>query len=114
VRCQPIEKNPSSNTTQQPQTPANGIYEVTIAPDTLQLNRGGKTCQIRSGMDGRADIISKEETILQFILRKARLWDLYSSFDREFYDILRKILNLPIGSMANIDPMFIVPIEEAR
>ena len=74
--AKPIEKNPSNNAAQQPQTSANGIYEVTISPDTLKLNRGGNTCQIRAGMDGRADIISKEETVLQFILRKARLWDL--------------------------------------
>lgn len=74
--AKPIEKNAGNNPDRQPQTAANGIYEATIEPDTLTLKQGGKTCQIRSGMDGRADIISKEETVLQFILRKARLWDL--------------------------------------
>ncbi len=66
-----IEKNP-----QQPQTSTNGTYDVTIKPDTLTLSRGGKSCQIRSGMDGRADIISQEETVWQFMLRKSRLWDI--------------------------------------
>jgi multidrug efflux pump subunit AcrA (membrane-fusion protein) len=72
-----IEKNASNNNNaQQSQPAANGIYEVTIKPDALTLHQGNKTCQIRAGMDGRADIISKEESVLQFILKKARLWDL--------------------------------------
>jgi multidrug efflux pump subunit AcrA (membrane-fusion protein) len=56
--------------------PAGGVYEVTIKPDQLTLNRGSKTCQIRSGMDGRTDIISKEETVLEFMLKKARLLEI--------------------------------------
>ena len=72
--AKPIDKNASNNPDKQSQTALNGIYEATIVPDTLTLKQGGKTCQIRSGMDGRADIISKEETVLQFILRKARLF----------------------------------------
>ena len=71
--AKPLEKNTGNNASQQPQPAANGIYEVTIKPDTLTLVHNGKKCQIRSGMDGRADIISKEETVLQFILKKARL-----------------------------------------
>ncbi len=66
-------KSTEKNSTQQSQTPANGVYEVTIRPTQLTLKRGRNTCQIRSGMDGRADIISKEETVLQFMLKKARL-----------------------------------------
>jgi multidrug efflux pump subunit AcrA (membrane-fusion protein) len=53
-----------------------GVYEVTIKPDRLALTRGGKSCQMRSGMDGRADIISTEETVFQFILKKSRLFSL--------------------------------------
>jgi multidrug efflux pump subunit AcrA (membrane-fusion protein) len=67
------EKNGDNNALQQPQTAANGKYEVTIEPDALTLSRGSKKCQIRSGMDGRADIISKEETVWQFMLGKSRL-----------------------------------------
>ena len=68
-----IEQNGGRNAAQQPQLAGNGTYEVTIKPDILKLTRGGRNCQIRSGMDGRADIISKEETVLQFLLKKARL-----------------------------------------
>ncbi len=68
-----IDKNAGNNGSQQPQSAANSIYEVTIEPDTLKLMRDDRTCEIRSGMDGRADIISKEETVLQFMLQKARL-----------------------------------------
>lgn len=52
---------------------AQTVYNVTIEPETLSLNAGDKKCAIRSGMEGRADIISKEETVLTFVLRKARL-----------------------------------------
>ncbi len=67
-----IEQNGGKNAAQQPQAPTS-TYEVTIEPDTLKLTRGSSKCQIRSGMDGRADIISKEETVFQFLLKKARL-----------------------------------------
>ena len=67
--AKPIDKNVA----QQSQTAANGVYEVTIKPDTLTLARGTKKCQIRSGLTARADIISKEATILHFMLSKARL-----------------------------------------
>jgi multidrug efflux pump subunit AcrA (membrane-fusion protein) len=72
--AKPIDKNGGDRADKQSQPAVNSIYEATIVPDTLTLKQGGKTCQIRSGMDGRADIISKEETVLQFILRKARLF----------------------------------------
>ncbi|MBD2516105.1 HlyD family efflux transporter periplasmic adaptor subunit [Nostoc sp. FACHB-973] len=48
-------------------------YEVTIQPQTLYLGRGDRQCHLKSGMEGRADIISRQETVLRFILRKARL-----------------------------------------
>ena len=48
-------------------------YEVTARPDTLVLEDGGRNCTILSGMEGRADIVSREETVLRFLLRKARL-----------------------------------------
>ncbi len=50
-----------------------GSYDVTIQPETLVLSVGDRQCTIQSGMEGRADIISSEETVLQFLLRKARL-----------------------------------------
>ncbi|WP_273248189.1 HlyD family efflux transporter periplasmic adaptor subunit, partial [Limnospira indica] len=48
-------------------------YNVTIQPERLELTSRTQTCRIQSGMEGRADIITKEETVLTFILRKARL-----------------------------------------
>ncbi|WP_310413445.1 HlyD family efflux transporter periplasmic adaptor subunit [Chamaesiphon sp. OTE_8_metabat_110] len=54
-------------------TPSANIYEVTIAPATTSLGTGKTTCQTRSGMEGRVDIITKEETVLNFMLSKARL-----------------------------------------
>ena len=49
------------------------FYEVTIEPESLSLHQGKKQCSVQLGMEGTADIISKEETVLQFFLRKARL-----------------------------------------
>ncbi|MDF5711041.1 MAG: HlyD family efflux transporter periplasmic adaptor subunit [Nostoc sp. S4] len=48
-------------------------YEVTIEPQTPYVGRGDRQCDLKSGMEGRSDIISRRETVLQFILRKARL-----------------------------------------
>ncbi len=62
-----------------PNEPAGGpgggsapIYEVMIEPQTLVLKQGHKECRIQLGMEGKVDIISKEETVLQWLLRKAR------------------------------------------
>lgn len=52
---------------------AGAFYEVTIKPESLVLGKGKNQCQIQLGMEGRADIISREETVLRFFLRKARL-----------------------------------------
>jgi len=51
----------------------NATYNVTIHPERLEVNSRTQTCTIQSGMEGRADIITREETILTFMLRKARL-----------------------------------------
>ena len=48
-------------------------YEVTIEPAKLYLRKGEKLCHLQPGMQGRTDIISREETVMQFMLRKARL-----------------------------------------
>ncbi|MGJ3253701.1 MAG: HlyD family secretion protein [Elainellaceae cyanobacterium] len=48
-------------------------YEVTIEPNNFVLTRGAAECPIELGMEGTVDIISREETVLQFFLRKARL-----------------------------------------
>jgi multidrug efflux pump subunit AcrA (membrane-fusion protein) len=48
-------------------------YTAEISPAAESLTRGDKTCQLRSGMEVTADIITKAETPLQFFLRQARL-----------------------------------------
>ena len=48
-------------------------YEVTLEPERSVLTQGDRRCQIQVGMEGRIDIISKEDTVLRSILRKARL-----------------------------------------
>lgn len=49
------------------------VYEVMIEPESLSLNQGNKKCTIQLGMEGRVDIISTEESCIQFLLRQARL-----------------------------------------
>ncbi|QLE57983.1 biotin/lipoyl-binding protein [Nostoc sp. TCL26-01] len=48
-------------------------YEVTIQPDRLNLIKGNQSYPIQAGMEVTTDIISQQETILTFMLRKARL-----------------------------------------
>jgi multidrug efflux pump subunit AcrA (membrane-fusion protein) len=52
---------------------AGGFYEVTIKPESLFLGQEKNQCAIQLGMEGTADIIATEETVLQFLLRKAKL-----------------------------------------
>ncbi|WP_298911597.1 HlyD family efflux transporter periplasmic adaptor subunit [uncultured Nostoc sp.] len=54
-------------------TPGNSYFEATIQPEIMIFGNGDRQCHIQSGMEAKADIISKEETALQFMLRKARL-----------------------------------------
>ena len=54
-----------------PAAPAS--YEVTIRPDAAQLRSQSQRCSLQAGMPGQADIITREETVLSFFLRKARL-----------------------------------------
>lgn len=56
-----------------PVTAKQGFYEVTIKPFTNSLRKQGQSCNLQLGMEGRADIISREETMIKFLLRKARL-----------------------------------------
>ena len=49
------------------------FYEVDIEPETTTLGNGKHTCSLQPGMEGKSDIISREETVLKYMLRKARL-----------------------------------------
>jgi HlyD family secretion protein len=46
---------------------------VTIEPENLYLQRDLQQYLIQAGMEVVADIISEEESVLTFILRKTRL-----------------------------------------
>lgn len=48
-------------------------FKATIQPESLVLMNGVRQCRIQAGMEAQADIISQEETALQFLLRKARI-----------------------------------------
>jgi HlyD family secretion protein len=54
-------------------TSSAGYFEAIIQPEKLQFGNNHRLCNIQVGMNATADIISKQETALQFILRKARL-----------------------------------------
>ena len=64
-----VSPDASPPDTQTPQS----TFQVTITPDSSTLSVKNKTCSIKSGMDGRSDIITEEETVLNFVLKKARL-----------------------------------------
>jgi multidrug efflux pump subunit AcrA (membrane-fusion protein) len=60
---------PSSGTAK----PSQDGYKVTIEPESLVLKQRNKKCNLQVGMEGKADIMTSEETVLQFLLRKAKL-----------------------------------------
>lgn len=48
-------------------------YEVTIEPASLALYKDSHKCNLKSGMKAHADIVTQEQTILAFLLRKAKI-----------------------------------------
>lgn len=48
-------------------------YTVIVKPQKRILQTGQRTCELLPGAEGRLTIISKEETVLSFLLRKVRL-----------------------------------------
>jgi HlyD family type I secretion membrane fusion protein len=66
-------KPPANEASLNAEPSRNAFYEVTIAPERRSLGRGQHQCVIQSGMEGSVDIIAREETVLRFLLRKARL-----------------------------------------
>ncbi|MEB3318922.1 MAG: HlyD family efflux transporter periplasmic adaptor subunit [Cyanobacteriota bacterium] len=53
--------------------PTANLYEVTLKPLRLALSGAARTCEVKVGMQLKADILTREETILRFVLRKTRL-----------------------------------------
>jgi multidrug efflux pump subunit AcrA (membrane-fusion protein) len=64
--------SPQNNNTSALSTVA-PYYEVTIEPEKTFLEKNNQQYPIQPGMEITADIISKEDTLLKFILRKAKL-----------------------------------------
>ena len=62
----------STDSTLSQQTDA-AFFEVAIKPNKTVLGKENNQCAIQLGMEGQVDIITREETVLQFLLRKARL-----------------------------------------
>ncbi len=50
-----------------------GGYLVSLLPERTELRSISRSCTLRPGMDLRADISTRVETVLQFLLRRARL-----------------------------------------
>ncbi|MBW4642955.1 MAG: HlyD family secretion protein [Goleter apudmare HA4340-LM2] len=67
------QNNNSGETTPTSANSAPSYFEVTIQPESLKFGNSSHECRIQSGMDAQADIISRQETAIQFMLRKARL-----------------------------------------
>ncbi|MEA5581883.1 HlyD family efflux transporter periplasmic adaptor subunit [Nodularia harveyana UHCC-0300] len=63
----------SQDTVADSANPSTSFYDVTIHPETLFFGKNNHKCILQPGMEGRADIISRSETVLKFLLRKARL-----------------------------------------
>jgi multidrug efflux pump subunit AcrA (membrane-fusion protein) len=53
--------------------PVEKYYEATITTERNYFVKQDQQYALQPGMEARADIISSEETVLQFLLRKARL-----------------------------------------
>ncbi|OBQ33814.1 MAG: hemolysin D [Anabaena sp. CRKS33] len=64
---------PQSKDTNTVISPGANYFEATIKPEKISFGNNNLQCFLQSGMNGTADIISREETVLQFMLRKARL-----------------------------------------
>jgi len=54
-------------------SPGISYFEVTIRPENNSFGNNNRQCLLQAGMNATSEIISKEETALQFMLRKARL-----------------------------------------
>ncbi|GAB4371966.1 MAG: HlyD family type I secretion periplasmic adaptor subunit [Elainellaceae cyanobacterium] len=73
----PDATSPQKSTANEPstasETAAPSYFEVTIQPEQSYLVKADRPYPIQAGMEARTDIISRQETVLQFVLRKARL-----------------------------------------
>jgi HlyD family type I secretion membrane fusion protein len=70
---EPDNSNASSTHNALSQQTGVAFYEVAITPNNRSLGKENNPCAIQLGMQGQTDIITKEETVMKFLLRKARL-----------------------------------------
>jgi hypothetical protein len=49
------------------------LYAVTIQPQTLALKQVTKSCSVRVGMQGKLDIVLREESLARSLLRRMRI-----------------------------------------
>jgi len=66
-------QNNSGTGTTDSSTAGVSYFEATIQPEKFDFGRGEHQCHLQVGMAATANIISKEETVMQFLLRKARI-----------------------------------------
>ena len=64
---------PDAQTATQTSNESEAHFEVEITPQSSVLRNGERDCPLQAGMQGRADIVTQEETILMTWLRKLRL-----------------------------------------
>lgn len=57
----------------QPQPLSNAHYEVTIQAQMQFLGSKNHLCHLQAGMEGSANIVTRKETVLRFLMRKVRL-----------------------------------------
>ena len=74
TQTEPSAHSSGNPTSQQSTAQSNGgFYEVTATPEASTFGKQEFQCNLQTGMQGSAEIITREETALRFILRKARL-----------------------------------------
>lgn len=52
---------------------ASDLFEVTLKPQSNWLGKGSRRCEVKLGMRLLADITTRQETLLRFVLRKTRI-----------------------------------------
>ena len=79
LRSHPSQDTIKTPTTDSANSPLAGasrspaFYEVVILPASQTISQGKNQCSLQLGMEGRVDIVTEEESVLRFLLRKARL-----------------------------------------
>lgn len=69
----PARDGPEGTEGTEGTSPASNLYEVTLKPLRVVLRSSRQSCEVKLGMQLQADILTRQETILRFVLRKTRL-----------------------------------------